>query len=271
MNGSKIQPAVVTLSTSLDPAALEVLADVVCGNDQDKFPKYRSSYYITQFFQQIDIDVRHDGSARKTWVLDVLINLSPSDLEKVIKRLADPREYKGEPELIKKATSELNRALGLEGLAIRHRKQGPVIVELHPADQKRAPRAEAAVSNEGVKEEKHVYYSQRKGGDSAQGYDNAGLLAIIKNDMQTLVAKGYFNEHLGMNLQQGLVRDVRLALIKETGKSNLSLYVPTFEHFTIRDSLDDFFDIIEFLYRNVSKPNEDTITTIDSLYKSSTV
>lgn len=53
---------------------LNQLADLVCGNfDADKtLFKYRSSKYLTEFFQDCDTDYCHDGSTRGFWVADTL-------------------------------------------------------------------------------------------------------------------------------------------------------------------------------------------------------
>ena len=53
---------------------LDALADMVCGN----FPQdtthfvYRSSTFLTRFFQDCDTDYEHDGSTRGIWVAEVL-------------------------------------------------------------------------------------------------------------------------------------------------------------------------------------------------------
>src|SRR5947209_13920502 len=59
----------------------EALADLICGNrgsydpqpgEEPKFFPYRSSSYITEFFQELDTDWTHDGSTRHRWVADVI-------------------------------------------------------------------------------------------------------------------------------------------------------------------------------------------------------
>lgn len=49
---------------------LRALASIVCG-DADHF-HYRSSFYITEFFQECDLDFKHDGTTRPHWVADRL-------------------------------------------------------------------------------------------------------------------------------------------------------------------------------------------------------
>lgn len=55
------------------PRTFNELADMVCGNvdhpdDVSNFP-YRSSTYLTEFFEECDMEkFVHDGSTRKRWV-----------------------------------------------------------------------------------------------------------------------------------------------------------------------------------------------------------
>ena len=60
----------------------ESLAVMIVG-DNDKFP-YRSSYYITQFFQQLGFNETHDGSTRKTWVAEILKQYCIEDIYKIV-------------------------------------------------------------------------------------------------------------------------------------------------------------------------------------------
>jgi hypothetical protein len=57
---------------------LEQLAEMVVG-DNPAFP-YKSSYFITQFFNRSGFPYKHDGSTRKYWALERLkeLNLGPS-------------------------------------------------------------------------------------------------------------------------------------------------------------------------------------------------
>jgi hypothetical protein len=86
----------------LSDYVLEELAEMVVG-DAKHFP-YRSSYYITRFFESIDLPYKHDNSqTRRFWAKDRLIELNggparspdlPSDdLCKVICRLFEPDDF----------------------------------------------------------------------------------------------------------------------------------------------------------------------------------
>ncbi len=53
---------------------IDDLAKMICGDfAADKsFFKYRSSYYLTQFFRDADTDHTHDGTTRARWVAQTL-------------------------------------------------------------------------------------------------------------------------------------------------------------------------------------------------------
>jgi hypothetical protein len=50
------------------------LADMICGNFEStkSFFRYRSSSYLTEFFQDCDTDYCHDGTTRWHWVAERL-------------------------------------------------------------------------------------------------------------------------------------------------------------------------------------------------------
>jgi len=52
---------------------LRAIAEAIIG-DSDKF-HYRSSSYITQFFEECDLDFVHDGSTRWSWTVDRISEL----------------------------------------------------------------------------------------------------------------------------------------------------------------------------------------------------
>lgn len=113
----------------LDPATLDSLADFICGDDEERFPVYRSSSLLTSFFKGVGIDVEHDGSTRKWWVLDRLTRLSASDQEKVVLGLVSPLIYKGVHHDLKKAVQSMKSILLMEGFGIAFVGPRPHIVE----------------------------------------------------------------------------------------------------------------------------------------------
>jgi hypothetical protein len=80
---------------------LAQIADMICGNfpEEETFFGYRSSSYLTEFFQDCDTEYEHDGSTRKYWVADVLAqildepqpaaNVPPEIFSRVVRVLMD--------------------------------------------------------------------------------------------------------------------------------------------------------------------------------------
>ncbi len=125
-------PLAIHIGDKLDTDILGSLADFICGDEKNRFPIYRSSSYLTRFFQNLNIDVTHDGSTRKLWVLAVLKQLQPSDIEKVILRLVDPREYKGVGDDFKQAVQSMNEILIMDNLAVGFDNTRPFIKRAEP-------------------------------------------------------------------------------------------------------------------------------------------
>lgn len=96
---------------------------MICGNCNHF--QYRSSYYITQFFQDCDTNYRHDGSTRKTWVSKILETIfdqeslnattPPETFSRVIRVLMDKSDAQNEDAERENALSALNTALAREG------------------------------------------------------------------------------------------------------------------------------------------------------------
>jgi len=59
------------------------LAERICG-DNHNYP-YRSSFYITKFFEDIGLNYQHDGSTRRLWIKDVLLELDSKEITQLIK------------------------------------------------------------------------------------------------------------------------------------------------------------------------------------------
>jgi len=116
----------------MDGQTLDSLADMICGNGPE-YPMYRKGYELTTFFKNVGFsNFTHDGSTRKWWTLDVLKLLTQNNLEAVILRLADPREYRGDKRMTNLAVSKLNEILMLEGLKVELDGIKPRLVEIRP-------------------------------------------------------------------------------------------------------------------------------------------
>ena len=69
------------------------LAEMICG-DNTSFP-YRSSYFMTKFFQDIGLDYTHDGSTRRFWMKEVLDELDIRQISFIIEKgLFRKKDYK---------------------------------------------------------------------------------------------------------------------------------------------------------------------------------
>lgn len=103
------------------------IADMICGNleDEKEFFRYRSSSYLTEFFQDCDTDYEHDGSTRKYWVAETLekilaephpnANIPPESFSRVIKTLMDQSDGVNDEKERPGALALLNEALARQG------------------------------------------------------------------------------------------------------------------------------------------------------------
>jgi hypothetical protein len=102
---------------------LRAIAEMIIG-DVEHFP-YRSSSYITQFFEECDLDFRHDGSTRWAWTSNRLTELldEPQPFAyalperfvhvlRVLMERSDAEEHDLDRSL---ALAALNKPLGREG------------------------------------------------------------------------------------------------------------------------------------------------------------
>jgi hypothetical protein len=106
---------------------LNQIADMICGNFQaeESFFVYRSSSYLTEFFEDIETDYVHDGSTRQWWVTGVLAeilkepqhaaNVPPDIFARVIRHLMDQEDATNEGPQRPGALEMLNASLAREG------------------------------------------------------------------------------------------------------------------------------------------------------------
>ncbi len=100
---------------------------MICGNfkTEESLFRYRSSSYLTEFFQDCDTDYRHDGSTRSYWVAEILekileephpnANTPPETFSRVIRTLMDQEDATNEEHERKGALTLLNTTLAREG------------------------------------------------------------------------------------------------------------------------------------------------------------
>ena len=113
---------------------LDEVAEMICGNGEagkngdfvpNKLFPYRSSSYLTKFFQNADTDYMHDGSTRNIWVSNVLEQLlaephlnaqtPPDAFMRVIETLMDVGDATSDDLDREAALAKLNRAIQREG------------------------------------------------------------------------------------------------------------------------------------------------------------
>ncbi|MEI9904731.1 MAG: hypothetical protein WDN06_12745 [Asticcacaulis sp.] len=107
--------------------SLMQLADLICGNfthEASNF-RYRSSSFLTEFFQDCDTDYVHDGSTRQRWVADTLEKIlaepqpnaqtPPDTFGRVIRVLMDQGDALNEAHDRPGALALLNAAITREG------------------------------------------------------------------------------------------------------------------------------------------------------------
>lgn len=102
---------------------LRALADIICGN-VDHF-EYRSSSYITHFFEDCDLEFVHGSATRWAWVADRLEevlamphprpSIPPDAFVRIIRRVLDKDEGQEGDEDRSKALTALNIVLAREG------------------------------------------------------------------------------------------------------------------------------------------------------------
>lgn len=105
----------------------------------------------------------------------------------------------------------------------------------------------------------HTFYSIRSGKNkNAKGLGLDEFKELFLRTYSNLQEEGYFDEYLGwycvdMGEVKGKVKDVELEILLKIRKQSLW---PIDRNQVLKYSEDDLFDMIEFLFQNVSKPVE---------------
>ncbi len=102
------------------------IAEMICGNlPGASFFVYRSSSFLTQFFQDVETDYVHDNSTRARWVAEVLNkivaeppaqpNMPSETFLRVVQRLMDKSDATNEDKNRENALKHLNESLSRDG------------------------------------------------------------------------------------------------------------------------------------------------------------
>ncbi|MFD8321313.1 hypothetical protein [Kitasatospora purpeofusca] len=118
----------------LDENTLQELARVVAGDD-DLY--YRRGFEIAGFLKRAGWQElpEYDGQYRREWATELLMERrdQPGEIEKVLLRLADPREYLDEPELLGEVVAAVNTFLIHEGYRLENPGGAARLVACDPA------------------------------------------------------------------------------------------------------------------------------------------
>ena len=109
----------------LDSTTLEAIAEVVCGAGEGggggyaSPGPYRTKSQIYDFFRRAGVEPRGESSTRKWFVLESLQAIDGTgELDRIVLRLASPKEYRGDAEVTQTVIAHLNQILQVEGLEI---------------------------------------------------------------------------------------------------------------------------------------------------------
>lgn len=146
----------------LDDTTLEAISELICGAGQgagggpayEAPGPYRSKSEISAFFNRADVVPKGESSTRKWFVLESLHALNkevtgyllPTSLERVILRLANPKEYRGEAETTRKVIDYLNKILTVEGVEIALDGVHPVFREKSPSVAPNKPKKQEHIA-----------------------------------------------------------------------------------------------------------------------------
>lgn len=111
----------------LDDTTLEAIAEVICGSGQGAGGgpsygspgPYRTKSEIVSFFTRAGIQPAGMSSTRKWFALESLQAINgTSQLDNVLKRLASPKEYRGDLSVSQAISEHINQMLQVEGLEL---------------------------------------------------------------------------------------------------------------------------------------------------------
>ncbi|MFD0295174.1 hypothetical protein ACFWJS_23710 [Streptomyces sp. NPDC127061] len=132
-----------------DESTLAELAAMISGDEAGM--KRRGGWELAPFLRRAGWEdvPDHDGSPRHPWLLDLLRERKEDyagDIERVVLRLADRREYQQQVSEYTPVIERLQEVLALEGLRVDYRNGRPNLVEYDPDHPPRPQRVELKVT-----------------------------------------------------------------------------------------------------------------------------
>lgn len=172
-----------TVLSQLDGNTLKELAHVICGDDH---LYYRRGFEIAQFLENAgwrDVP-EYEGEYRSEWALQQLTarRESPTELEKVLIRLADAREYLEEPALLPTVLNAVNTFLVHEGFRLENPGGRPRVVVCDPAmahPGQQAPVELKATMADIIREPRIAALLQRRLDEARTCYANGAHVAAV--------------------------------------------------------------------------------------------
>ena len=124
----------------IDDSTLEAVAELICGsggdsgNGYESPEQYRTMSEIRRLFQRAELVPQGQSSTRKWFVLESLQSINGANsLERLLLRLASPKENRGDANVTQKMLSRLNDILHVEGLEVELLGVAPVLRERNPS------------------------------------------------------------------------------------------------------------------------------------------
>ncbi|MEU6922208.1 hypothetical protein [Streptomyces sp. NPDC046631] len=172
-----------TVLGPLDGNTLKELARVICGDDH---LFYRRGFEIAQFLENAGWRnlPEYDGEYRGEWALQLLTERreSPTELEKVLLRLADAREYLEEPGVLPTVVDAVNTFLVHEGFRLENPGGRPRVVACDPTMAHPGQQASVelkATMAEIIREPRMAALLQRRLDEAHTCYANGAHVAAI--------------------------------------------------------------------------------------------
>ncbi|MFB7078816.1 hypothetical protein [Streptomyces sp. NPDC056308] len=172
-----------TVLGPLDGNTLKELARVICGDDH---LFYRRGFEIAQFLENAGWRnvPEYDGEYRGEWALQLLTERreSPTELEKVLLRLADAREYLEEPGVLPTVVNTVNAFLVHEGFRLENPGGRPRVVVCDPTMAHPGQQASVelkATMAEIIREPRMAALLQRRLDEARTCYANGAHVAAI--------------------------------------------------------------------------------------------
>lgn len=167
----------------LDANTLAEMARIICGDDH---LYYRQGWQIARFFRRAGWDKvpDYDGEYRRKWTQARLTERceDASEMEKVLLRLADPREYLDEPERLPEVIAAVNAFLIHEGFRLENPGGRPRLVACDPAlahPGHHAPAAFKAVMTDIINDTNMARLLQHRLDEAQTCYANGAHVAAI--------------------------------------------------------------------------------------------